>query len=388
VAADGGLMILGASVRAAAFSALRAGLSPWCADLFADRDLRARCPSVRLPGRSYPAGFLSLIDRELPGPWMYTGGLENAPDLVRRLALRRPLWGNGEYQLRRARDPLLVRRVLRAAGLPVPAAHRRPGDLLPVFRWLRKPCRGAGGAGIRFWEPGARGGAARAPGYFQEYIDGEAAAALYVGDGRHAWLLGLTRQLVGLPWLHAAPFHYCGSIGSLEPDDALRADLTRLGTALASGCGLRGLFGVDGILRDGEFWPVEVNPRYTASVEVLEYATGLKALAWHELVFILNSLPTSFPPLLPSPAAPCVGKAVLFAPRDGVFPAEGPWTAELRSPTPLDEMPPYADVPAAGERIRAGRPVLTFFARAESPDACEEVLRRTAGGLDRQLFGG
>jgi len=32
------VLIVGASARAAAFSALRAGLRPWCADLFADLD--------------------------------------------------------------------------------------------------------------------------------------------------------------------------------------------------------------------------------------------------------------------------------------------------------------------------------------------------------------
>ena len=34
------VVIFGASVRAAAFSALRAGLRPWCADLFADFALK------------------------------------------------------------------------------------------------------------------------------------------------------------------------------------------------------------------------------------------------------------------------------------------------------------------------------------------------------------
>src|SRR5262245_28665656 len=61
------LLIFGASVRAAAFSALRAGMRPWCADLFADADLRGRCPAMQLPGR-YPLDFLKLIDSEVPGP--------------------------------------------------------------------------------------------------------------------------------------------------------------------------------------------------------------------------------------------------------------------------------------------------------------------------------
>ena len=37
---------------------------------------------------------------------------------------------------------------------------------------------------------------------------------------------------------------------------------------------LRGVFGVDFILHDGSPCVVEVNPRYPASVEVLEHATG------------------------------------------------------------------------------------------------------------------
>ena len=64
------LLIFGASVRAAAFSALRAGLQPWCADLFADADLRARCPTIRVPAEVYPDGFLHHMTCEVPGAGM------------------------------------------------------------------------------------------------------------------------------------------------------------------------------------------------------------------------------------------------------------------------------------------------------------------------------
>ena len=57
----------------------------------------------------------------------------------------------------------------------------------------------------------------------------------------------------------------------------MRAVLDKLGTVLAQAFRLVGLFGVDGVLDAERFWPVEVNPRYTASVEVLEGATGLPA---------------------------------------------------------------------------------------------------------------
>src|SRR6266436_2623844 len=103
MAAELALLIVGASARAAAFSALRAGLRPWCADLFADVDLRARCPAQQLSPEQYPHGFLEMVRQAPPGPWIYTGGLENRRALVRHICRLRPLWGNDAGVLRRVR---------------------------------------------------------------------------------------------------------------------------------------------------------------------------------------------------------------------------------------------------------------------------------------------
>jgi predicted ATP-grasp superfamily ATP-dependent carboligase len=385
VEASGTVLIFGASARAAAFSALRAGLRPWCADLFADADLRQRVPAMQLPAR-YPDGFLDLIDVELPGPWMYTGGLENRPFLVRKMARRRPLWGNDRAALLDARSPFRVGQLLRKADLPGPSLWGAGDAFRPAAgrRWLVKPLAGSGGAGIHFLDPAAVGSSLRADRcYLQEYLEGESRSAVFLGDGRTARLLGVTEQLVGSRWLNALPFHYCGSIGPLPPTPAEAATVERLGNVLAAGCGLRGLFGVDGIWRRGSLWPVEVNPRYTASVEVLEYATGLPALTWHARAFATGGQP---PDAVPA-AADVVGKAVLFARRPIVFPAEGTWTATLASPPPVQELPAFADVPPAGTPIGAGQPVLTVFARAASVPACTARLQEAAAELDRLLFG-
>src|SRR5438309_1251845 len=98
------LLIFGASARAAAFSALRAGLSPWCADLFGDADLAARCPVIALPD-TYPDGLLEIERQAPPGPFLYTGGLENRPRLLRELAQRRTLWGVAPGILPQVRRP-------------------------------------------------------------------------------------------------------------------------------------------------------------------------------------------------------------------------------------------------------------------------------------------
>src|SRR5438132_2283392 len=112
------LLIFGASTRAAAFSALRAGLRPWCADLFADRDLTARCPAVRVSASDYPRAFTELARQRLEGPWIYTGGLENRRKLVRQIAQLRPLWGNDDRALRLCRSPQFVTSLLSKEGLP------------------------------------------------------------------------------------------------------------------------------------------------------------------------------------------------------------------------------------------------------------------------------
>jgi uncharacterized protein len=382
------LLIFGASARAAAFSALRAGMRPWCADLFGDADLQKLCPTFLLDRGEYPEGLLRAIRQAPPGPWIYTGGLENHPSLLKKLAQLRLLWGNDAEALALARSPTHVFKVLQQAGIPRPAVRSTVPP--PDGKWLVKPLRGSGGAGVQFWDAirAARREASRGPSgpgssYLQEYRDGDSSAALYVGDGQHARFLGLTRQLVGESWLHSAPFHYCGSIGAIDPSSRLRRRLDRLGGVLAGACGLRGLFGVDGILRDEVLWPVEINPRYTASVEVLEYALGVSLLNHHRAVFdSAYQAPNAIQPAERS----MIGKAILYARASLQFPDDGPWLETLLRGHWLAEAPDFADIPHAGQSIERGRPILTFFARGATVAGCTDALRATASDLDRWLY--
>lgn len=371
------LVILGASARAAAFSAIRAGYRPWCADLFADSDLRACARVTRVAGADYPHGFVRLLSNAPDCPWIYTGALENRPRLIQQLARIRPLWGNASAVLRTVRSPRGRTALFEAAGIScpkeVPSSH-----LSSSKRWLLKPVAGAGGAGIASWP--MRGGALPRKGfYLQEFIDGPSCAAVYLGMDGKAVLLGVTRQLVGVEWLHARPFHYCGSIGPLPVSPALRLRLERLGQALATS-GLRGLFGVDFIARNDEPWPVEVNPRYTASVEVLEHALAFRALAFHAAAFDPGR---GYPAEPATIELPTVGKAILFACADTVMPADGPWSVDFPAPSAL---PSFADIPPAGQTIARGRPVLTVFSTGESMADCEKNLQRKAGVVAHFLF--
>src|SRR3569623_1274642 len=106
---------------------MRAGYTPWCVDLFADADLTARCRASA--SDRYPEGLFDLA-RGLPdAPWMYTGGLENYPDLIDDLGAERPLLGNDGDLLREVRNPFVMIESLRSAGVHVPACRSPPEGL-------------------------------------------------------------------------------------------------------------------------------------------------------------------------------------------------------------------------------------------------------------------
>src|SRR5262245_16673424 len=112
------LIVIGASARAAAYSARAAGFAPFAIDLFADRDVAAIGPAVKI---SRFSGELLRALRGAPqAPWIYAGGLENHPRLVERMVEIRPLFGNGGDVLRRMRNPAQL------AGAVIEARCRFP----------------------------------------------------------------------------------------------------------------------------------------------------------------------------------------------------------------------------------------------------------------------
>jgi uncharacterized protein len=357
---DADVILLGASTRAAAGSALRAGWIPWCIDLFADADLQNIAVVRKVPMDAYPHGLLEALTDAPQAPVIYTGALENRPDLIARID--RPLWGNSPTVLRAIRDPSQWTSSLHAHGLPCPALVDAP----TAGRWLLKPRKSGGGLGIQLYVGQAFNPRTH---FLQEWIDGVPMSAVYLGQNDDATLLGVTQQLIGTPWLNATGFHYAGNIGPLRLESV---PWQRLGAALAKAFHLRGLFGIDAILCDGVPFPVEINPRYTASVEIVERAYKRPLLQWHGDVFRGRSAT----PVIP-PNERLHGKAILYARETLAFPERGPW---------LEDETEYADIPHAGEIIEQGRPVLTLFTSGATAAECETNLREKAQALDRSWW--
>jgi predicted ATP-grasp superfamily ATP-dependent carboligase len=372
------VLILGASARAAAASARRAGLDPFAIDLFADADTKQLCDCLRCPPDRYPEGLFELARQAPPMPWMYTGGLENYPALIVALARERKLWGNGADILHTTRHPFALSALLSVKGLSHPELLRPESTPPDSTSWLRKPVRSAGGRGIRFADPGEL--STPGNGYFhQAFIAGPPMSALCAGRQ----LLGYTAQLIGTHWLHApSRFCYAGNVGPIAFSGDATQDTVLTAFRLGDRAGVTGVYGIDFIPNGDRAYIVEVNPRYPASAEVMELAWGLMVLDWHRWFYFRKTVP----PVKPKANNRVVGKAIYYAPHRLTFPASGPWDDSVRHAADVWRRPDFADVPHRGEAIEAGHPVLTILTEANTEAECLARLQSRAAELDR-LFG-
>ncbi len=339
--------------------------------MFADADLRQFAEVCQVDG--YPAGLGTAIGGSQPGSWMYTGALENHPGLIDRWQRLRPLLGNPAEVLRRVRDPELVGRTLRTAGVAVPAVRSAGATLPRDGTWLAKPRRSAGGTRISRLDENWRDPSTTPDEYyFQQRIAGTSVAAVYLATTDEVMLIGITEQLCGATWGGDTEFQYCGSIGPRQFAPPITDQFHRIGEALHRAFALTGLFGVDAIVKDDTVWPVEVNPRYTASVEVIERATAFEAIAAHVTACREGTL-------LPIPVPrQQSGKLIVWARHKCLFPTSSHLPSELLADIPKVTL---ADIPAARTVIDAGRPIATVLADAGCSEKVADRLIRCAAAL-------
>lgn len=356
------LLIVGQSGRALAAAAAPCW-TPWVIDLFGDTDTRAYAArwaplAQSLEAPLEPAVLEAALDQCLAAsdtrpPILLCSGFENAPALLDRLAMRGELLGADATQWRRLGDLPAVLNGLAAAGVRVPPTQRmRPDD---ATAWLCKRSGECGGFHVR---------AATAPGslsardYYQARVSGASVSALFLAGATQCRLLGYTRHLrqanAGLP-----PYVYQGAVLQARIPHGLATTLQQVGTTVATTLDLRGAFGLDFVL-DAMGVPllVDINPRFTATIELYPERTAL--VAAH-----VRACRTGLVDDVPPPVHPWRGHAVLYAPCALHIPHTPRWPQGS------------GDLPQPGSTIAAGRPLLTVVAGgADGADVCARLALR------------
>ena len=397
------VVIVGVSTRAAAESAARAGFDVTAIDAFADVDQHPAVLARALPG-SFTARAAAEAARDVECDAVaYLANFENHPVAVRALRANRALWGNPPEVLQRVRDPILVAQTLSKVGFAAPkvrltaapTTEERSSQVASGFsrtsqatvrpqagpateEWVVKPMASGGGHGSRRWH---RGDAVPRGSYLQQFLDGAPGSVVFAAAGGRATPPEVFQQLIGDPAFGASGFQYCGNILAADGDPQFAGDAPivdaacALAGAAADAFGLVGVNGIDFIARDAIPHVVEINPRWCASMELVERAYGLSVFGAHASACAAGTLPDFDLARARRNARAALGKAVVFARHDVTVGDTRAWSDD----TDDDAPPCVRDIPRTGTRIGAGRPICTVFADASTAAACYAALVARAG---------
>lgn len=290
------IYVIGAAARATASMARRSGFSVGLFDAYGDDEFGVESDWVQVIGfenhvpEISPEAFRAIVGKR---PWLYTGPLENAPDWIDAAAQGSTLWGNTASVCRAVRDPVALARVVAETDSIV----RFPETLAFSSRprkprhWIWKPSKSTGG-----WRTQRAHridisrmhdiSAGSSPGFWQRFIPGRTFGATVASDGESSVLIGLCESFRGAP---GRPFAYAGSEGPAHDSCVRRVmpDLDQLAHRLTTTFGLKGLWNFDLVhsRRENLWYLLEVNPRPSASMEVLELAVKQGLFDVHRKIF-------------------------------------------------------------------------------------------------------
>ena len=371
-------------MRAMAESAAQSGHSTIALDAFGDQDLRALTESYSLHREfncAYSPEALYKASRSLAFDAVaYTSNLENHADILAQFADNHRIIGNSPQVVRSVRHwPTLFAR-LRQAGFSIPETiFAEVGRSIENDRqWLMKPLLSGGGHAIEF----AFGAKCRTPGFMlQEYIGGKPCSASFLSNGHECVILGITEQLIGLRRFGAGGFRYCGNILPLPElanpvsGNNILEQITDLAEFLTREYGLTGVNGVDFILNGDRVCLTEINPRYSASMELIERAYEIPIFHLHTQAVLDGRLADfNLAPRLKTHKF--FGKAILFAGRNAKAPDTGNWlSGDIR------------DIPASGEKIGKGSPICTILTDGSTYNETLADLLSKANKLKDEIYG-
>ena len=290
---------MGATVRAAAQSASRAGWNVYGVDLYGDVDTQAACvesvrvplqepsPDGQCPNGPSPDGHPGQLSEAatrwagLGVPWLWVGHVDH-PEISKWFPQDSKVPSIGK-------DPHCLKRFSQACGLVPVESHETYSDCPSWGPWLIKPRRGSGGLGIRRITPGATEAIDPTNYFVQAEAKGTPIGATCLADADHVRVVGFCQSLTRGG--NHRPYAYAGSIGPTEVSDAMRSSFESIAQEFVRQHSFRGLFNIDAIIeplgrhsveadsRDGKSVDrlrlLEINPRMGASTELIERGFGI-----------------------------------------------------------------------------------------------------------------
>ena len=425
-------LAIGFSVRALVQALREAGFSVIALDAFGDYDTResAKVPQIITEwGAANPEkalqGVLAFY-RELHKPLQtdiflpvfLAGGCENWPEFVsflRKLPSIRILGPTAE-QMRAFRSPEFWRACTEgtSVGFPTsvfensePEAYPKALSLLchSSTTWLRKSRSSGGGMGVFLSPPP---GSHQATGdthstgdtatrstsssgdYLQAFVSGRTLGVTCIVSrdvlsNPSITFIGATESWQAADWPGPTPFIYRGSFGPVPLTQSQVESIERVAMSLvlavdAAGGGTpetryRGWLQMDLIEdSDSRLWLLEVNPRWTAGMEVLRLSGLANPVRLHAQAFGL-SCPNETETTTTGQNDQWIGKAIYYAPQP--IPLTERLVRELHQHC-SDGFFDLPSIEAIGSQIELGHPLLTIVVTLDRQSLTYEQARREA----------
>lgn len=346
------VLIFAQSARFIAESATRAGYTVWVADCFCDTDTLAVAErSLKIPplsGLSEVEFFSALqtLSQGTPCALILGTGIERLYPLLNKLPDHIRYLGNTIQTLSLLRQAQLFFNLLDTLKLPYPeVSFSQPHS--PDSNWLYKDLSGYGGQTIQATQQAVK----TSNGYYQAFVDGQAASVCFLADGQQAIPLSFNEQQN-----LSEQFQLLQIYTPFEIPPQIKQGLVQALNEITQASGLKGLASLDFIIDNDDFYILEINPRFTASAELTRFQSAL--FQWHlqalhgELVSN-HTVGTDKPRLL----------TYYYAEQDCVICAQPHWPESCH------------DLPAAATPIAKHHPVCTIIVEAETRADCEKALQ-------------
>lgn len=359
------ITLIGGHTRPYLENAFRHGRTPAAIDAFNDWDAAGFAHLLGIDGQC--TGGRECLERWslAEGPIIFCSPIECFPEaLLNAVAAGRKVFNAPHRAIVACRDLTFLRGVC-GDGILLPDTIETSGPARAG--WIIKNPRSAGGTGIR-----PDDGAPRGSEYRQEFITGEAIGAVFYSGGGKTVLAGVT----------AAANHgflYGGGVYPAPLTEEGHTAMERFGSRAARDAGLTGWWGADFIASGAGFFLLEINPRFTAGMELIARARGLDLIGGQTAATDdfchsprnADTVPSAEQWLgaaADNKSEDVWGNMVVYAKNDVVFKDPKKWFALGAR-----------DIPPEGRIIKAGAPALTLYARATSAAECRARLESLCG---------
>lgn len=423
------IVLLGSSVRALAQSCRRltSPTQPmfiWALDQFADRDCISAVDKVSqielcdvavslfddVDSRGIESMGRGSANNDSAGSQRFLflpgGGTENHASLIHELAANHHWCGITGDSLLSLRDPQILFEIARQTGLNAPLTYSHKthpnrqsfATLVAEFDknsvWLWKTSNKGGGLGVSKIQSEAEFAyffAENQTDFLQQFIPGAPYGATIIisANGRAEWvgacrLLPASERLQNFDIQISSnrgsvervvttyepredfPFLFAGAVGPCQIATSIQTQLLRFAEECFRAFGIRGWFQVDFIVDDvGQGWVLEVNPRWSATMEIYERTCSMSLTAKHLEAWNICIEPTA----VSQPAAGLVcWKDVIYADDDFL------WTqthldrvdalnAQYRAVCGWDLI---ADIPNSQQSFAPGMPIFSVLAMGKT----------------------